>query len=122
MQATSKNTLAQAAIAAAAGVAAALLAASITHNAQATEAPTLAQQPKAKRSAAAVRAFRQANPCPATGRASGACPGYVVDHIQPLCAGGADSPRNMQWQTVAEAKKKDAEEHRMCRAKRKGSA
>ena len=34
-------------------------------------------------------------------------PGYVVDHIIPLECGGADSPSNMQWQTVAEAKAKD---------------
>jgi hypothetical protein len=26
-----------------------------------------------------------------------ACPGYVVDHIMPLCAGGADDPANMMW-------------------------
>jgi hypothetical protein len=35
---------------------------------------------------------------------SGACPGYVIDHIQPLQRGGADAPGNMQWQTVEEAK------------------
>jgi hypothetical protein len=38
-------------------------------------------------------------------------PGYVVDHIIPLECGGADYPGNMQWQTVAEAKAKDATEH-----------
>jgi hypothetical protein len=34
-------------------------------------------------------------------------PGYVVDHIIPLKRGGADSPSNMQWQTIEEAKQKD---------------
>jgi hypothetical protein len=34
-------------------------------------------------------------------------PGYVIDHIIPLKRGGADSPSNMQWQTIAEAKAKD---------------
>ena len=34
-------------------------------------------------------------------------PGYVVDHIKPLAKGGADSPSNMQWQSIAEAKAKD---------------
>ena len=67
------------------------------------------------RSAAARKAFIHAHHCPATGKASGKCPGYVVDHIVPLCAGGADAPRNMQWQTVAEAKVKDRAERRQCR-------
>ena len=40
--------------------------------------------------------------------------GYVVDHIVPLECGGADSPSNMQWQTVQEAKIKDRTE-RNCR-------
>lgn len=34
-------------------------------------------------------------------------PGYVVDHIVPLKRGGADSPGNMQWQTIPDAKAKD---------------
>ncbi len=40
--------------------------------------------------------------------------GYVVDHTVPLECGGADSPSNMQWQTVTEAKIKDRTE-RNCR-------
>ncbi len=59
------------------------------------------------RSPAARAAFQRANPCPSTGRPTGSCPGYVVDHIQPLKRGGADRPDNMQWQTVAEARAKD---------------
>lgn len=68
----------------------------------------------ADRSPAARYAFVKANPCPATGQSRGACPGWVVDHIHPLCAGGADHHTNMQWQTVAEAKIKDKEERRLC--------
>ena len=34
-------------------------------------------------------------------------PGHVVDHIIPLKRGGADSPSNMQWQTIEEAKAKN---------------
>lgn len=71
------------------------------------------------RSAKAVRDFRKANPCPATHELRGACPGHVVDHIVPLCAGGADAPANMQWQTVEDAKAKDRDELRECARLRK---
>jgi len=60
------------------------------------------------------RAFIQQHPCPSPGKTKGRCPGYVVDHIKPLCAGGADHPRNMQWQTREEAKKKDRLEREQC--------
>ena len=42
--------------------------------------------------------------------------GYVVDHIIPLCAGGADTPANMQWQTKADSYRKDRWERAFCRA------
>jgi len=45
-------------------------------------------------------------------------PGYVVDHIVPLCAGGADAPSNMQWQTVEGAKVKDRQERATCSRRR----
>jgi hypothetical protein len=60
-----------------------------------------------KRSTAAKNEFKRENPCPSTGGGSGACPGYVIDHVQPLKRGGADAPSNMQWQTKEEAKAKD---------------
>lgn len=63
-----------------------------------------ARQP---RSSAARREFRQANPCPATGRTTGPCPGYVVDHIHALKRGGPDDPSNMQWQSREAAREKD---------------
>ena len=59
------------------------------------------------RSPAQVRLFKQTHPCPATGNTTGKCPGYVVDHIHALCVCGKDRPVNMQWQTIADAKKKD---------------
>jgi hypothetical protein len=59
------------------------------------------------RSTKAKDEFKKSHPCPSTGRTSGACPGYVIDHVQALKHGGADSPGNMQWQTTAAAKAKD---------------
>src|SRR4051812_26493907 len=72
-----------------------------------------------ERSKQTIREFRKAHPCPATGKKSGACPGYVIDHIRPLCAGGPDRPSNMQWQTVSDAKRKDRMERRECRELRR---
>ena len=60
-----------------------------------------------KRRSSARHAFMERHPCPSTGRTSGACPGYVVDHVIALKHGGADDPANMQWQTKAAAKAKD---------------
>lgn len=73
---------------------------------------------KTQRSAAAKAEFKREHPCPSTGERRGSCPGYIVDHIKPLCAGGPDRPENMQWQTVADAKAKDREEMRLCRSMR----
>lgn len=69
---------------------------------------------KQPRSQSARQAFVKATPCPATGRNKLPCPGYIIDHVTPLCAGGADYPENMQWQTVEDAKVKDREERRIC--------
>ena len=66
------------------------------------------------RSTSAKNDFKRQRPCPSTGRSSGACPGYVFDHVKPLECGGADAPSNMQWQTIAAGKAKDKTE-RTCR-------
>lgn len=68
-----------------------------------------------RRRSAVTAAFQRGNPCPSTGLQRGACPGWIKDHIIPLCAGGADHPDNLQWQTVEQAKAKDREERRQCR-------
>jgi hypothetical protein len=73
----------------------------------------------ADRSAAERLGFKRENPCPSTGQRSGGCPGHVIDHIYPLCAGGPDHRVNMQWQTVEDAKRKDIDERRLCRALRR---
>lgn len=72
-----------------------------------------------KRDRAQVRAFRAENPCPATGRTRGACPGWHVDHVTPLCAGGADRPHNMQWITKEDHRFKTYVDVRECRKARK---
>ena len=54
-----------------------------------------------------TNAFKKQHPCPSTGKTSGSCPGYVIDHIKPLKRGGADIPSNMQWQTEGAAMQKD---------------
>ena len=41
------------------------------------------------RSPSARAQFQHQNACPATGKTSGACPGYVVDHVTPLKRGGS---------------------------------
>jgi hypothetical protein len=69
---------------------------------------------KEYRSASVKREFQLTHPCPATGRTSGACPGYVKDHVLPLACGGPDAPSNMQWQTIREAKAKDKWEAKAC--------
>lgn len=71
------------------------------------------------RSSSARLEFKRHNPCPATGQRNGTCPGYVIDHIHPLCARGPDRPENMQWQTRADSLVKDREERSMCLRARK---
>lgn len=40
--------------------------------------------------------FERLYHCPRTGKIRGACPGYIIDHVVPLCAGGAYDPLNTQ--------------------------
>jgi hypothetical protein len=64
-------------------------------------------------------AFRAGHPCPATGLTRGACPGFVIDHSEPLCLGGADAAFNMAWQARPESLVKDRLERAVCRAMRR---
>ena len=60
------------------------------------------------RDRAQVRAFLRAQGLERTPE------GYEVDHIIPLCAGGADSPENMQLLTIEEHREKTREDLRRC--------
>jgi hypothetical protein len=66
------------------------------------------------RNAGARHHFKQLHPCPAAGRSTGKCRGYVIDHVKPVACCGADDPSNMQWQTVADANAKDNWERKEC--------
>jgi hypothetical protein len=70
--------------------------------------------PPAPRSRAVLRAFQRLHPCPSTGKTTGACPGYIFDHIQPLACGGKNEIANIQWQTIADARAKDKWERIGC--------
>jgi hypothetical protein len=74
--------------------------------------------PAEARDRAVARRFQYEHPCPATGLRAGGCPGWVRDHVIPLCAGGADSIANMQWQSATEARIKDRSERALCRTLR----
>lgn len=50
-----------------------------------------------KRSTAVLRAFQKIHPCPSTGKTTGACPGWALNHVIPLACGGCDSVANLDW-------------------------
>lgn len=60
------------------------------------------------RDRAQVRAFLRARGLERTPE------GYEVDHIIPLCAGGADSPENMQLLTIEKHREKTRIDLRWC--------
>jgi hypothetical protein len=69
------------------------------------------------RSARVLAEFQLLYPCPSTGLRTGTCPGYIRDHIKPLCLTGkaGDVVENLQWQTIHDAKLKDIQEREECR-------
>lgn len=76
---------------------------------------------KIPRSTAAVAEFKRGNPCPVNGATRGSCPGYEVDHIAPLCAGGPDIAENMQWLTREAHRAKTRVDVMRCRRLRSDS-
>ena len=82
--------------------------------AQATCLPDRDKNGHIKRNHAEVAKFQRVTICPATKKV-GACPGYIVDHKDPLCACGADKISNMQYQTYKASLRKDISERKQCR-------
>lgn len=74
--------------------------------------PAEAKQP---RSSVERHAFVKEVACPATGRHRLPCPEYHIDHIKPLCAGGADHRSNMQWLSIPGHKIKTRQDVAGCR-------
>lgn len=77
---------------------------------------------KIKRSSWQVIKFKKTVACPATGKVQVGnkytpCPGFVVDHVQPLCLCGKDAPSNMAWQTLEHSLIKDDLERKACNGK-----
>lgn len=71
------------------------------------------------RSTAAKNAFVRTHRCPSTNQYRLPCPGYVIDHRIPLCAGGRDDPSNMAWQEYRASLEKDKKERQLCAAMRR---
>jgi hypothetical protein len=67
------------------------------------------------RSKAVLRAFVNTNACPATGLHRLPCPGWQIDHIDPLKCLGLDDVENLQWLTVKDHKAKTKREAKLCR-------
>lgn len=80
----------------------------------ATCVPVRTGDGKIKRSSYQALKFRKTHACPATGTVDKSCPGFIIDHIVPLCACGPDLPSNMQWQTLAASDLKNIEEDKLC--------
>jgi len=72
---------------------------------------------KIERSHAVRHAFVKEQACPSTGRHRLPCPGWQIDHVQPLKCNGPDNTANLQWLTVEDHKAKTKREARLCRKK-----
>lgn len=74
--------------------------------------PTIEANTDDLRNPKTVREFKKEHPCPSTGKKSGACPGWVMDHIKPLKCGGKDEIKNAQWQDKEASRAKNCWEIR----------
>lgn len=82
-------------------------------------AALLSSAAAAPRSTAVRAKFRKANPCPATGSTSGACPGWQIDHRQALVCGGPDAVENLQWLQIEQHREKTRAEVKLCRTNKR---
>lgn len=71
-----------------------------------------------ERSRALRAEFIRMHPCPSTGRTTGACPGYQVDHREALICGGRDVMTNLQWLSIPDHRAKTKVEVKLCRTHR----
>ena len=44
-----------------------------------------------------LKDFQHLHPCPSTGKTTGKCPGWFIDHVVPLACNGVDDIHNLQW-------------------------
>ena len=72
---------------------------------------------KTQRSDKVIRAFKRMWACPSTGKHSGPCPGWAIDHTIPLACGGRDAVFNMAW--IPDAGKSCAQDYCKDRYERK---
>lgn len=81
-------------------------------------ADAVGAEPGPARSALERITFKRTTPCPENGKSRGACPGWEIDHINPLCAGGADHRSNMQWIRREDHRLKTLVDVRECRRRK----
>lgn len=67
------------------------------------------------RSKKVLRQFVQQQACPSTGKHRLPCPGWQIDHIDPLKCLGLDDVSNLQWLTIEDHKAKTKREAKECR-------
>lgn len=49
------------------------------------------------RDAKVISSYRKVHACPSTGKFTGACPDYALNHVKPLACGGCDAVWNLTW-------------------------
>lgn len=76
----------------------------------------------AERSQSVRAEFVRKNVCPSTGKNYGRCPGWQVDHMESLCAGGKDEVSNLQWLSIEQHRLKTKIDVLRCSVLRRSQA